>query len=110
MAKTTPKLKRGKLFYRLVRSNLVKSLVREHGYDRSDAADLVDNLTDAEIDARADVRGVQAIGDGGFLAWLVDHLDEIRALVEFFAGLFALVATPAVVAARTAATPEPAAA
>ncbi len=90
MAKATAKSKRGRLFYRLVRTNLVVALAREHGYDRDDARDLVDGLTDAEIDARADARGVQAIGDGGFLAWLVDHLDEIRALVEFFAGLLAL--------------------
>ncbi|HEY1191898.1 MAG TPA: hypothetical protein VGE74_29980 [Gemmata sp.] len=94
------KVKRGKLFFALVRRNLTTSLVRDHGYDRTDAAELVASLTDAQIDAQADQRKVGAIGDGGFLAWLVDHLDEIRALVEFFAGLFALVATPAVVAAR----------
>lgn len=90
-----PTQKRGKLFFRLVRTNLVTALVRQHGYDRSDARELVDELPDAQIAAQADARGVAAVGDGGFLAWLADHMDEIRALIEFFVSLFALVASKA---------------
>jgi hypothetical protein len=84
-----PVQKRGKLFYRLVRTRIVTALVREHGYDRSDARELVDALADVQIAAQADAQGVEAVGDGGFLAWLADHLDEIAALVKFFVSLFA---------------------
>lgn len=81
----------GRLFYRVVKDRAYGQLV-DRGVQPAKARKLVDTLSHESIDTYADHVGVsQGIGDGKILDWLIDHREEILALIKLIVSLLAVV-------------------
>lgn len=82
-----------KLFLGLVRARLVAETMKAKGVSRAAARKIVAGITDSQILAVAETKGigVGAIGDGKILQWLVTHGPELLALVMKLLSLFVLV-------------------
>lgn len=84
--------KHGRLFYHTVRTHVYRGLV-DKGTPPVRAKQLVEALSVESIDAYADHVGIKVsggIGDGKLLQWLVDHKEQILALIKFIIGLLAI--------------------
>lgn len=82
---------RGRLFYLVVRNRAEDRLV-EKGVARDEAKRMVAGLSDQGIDGLADQCQIaRGLGDGRLLDWILEHKEQIKALIEFIVGLLLLI-------------------
>lgn len=85
------KRERGRLFYLVVRNRAEDRLV-EKGVSRDEAKRMVAGLSDPGIDGLADQCQIaRGIGDGRLLDWILEHKEQIKALIEFIVSLLLLI-------------------
>jgi hypothetical protein len=94
---TRTPMKRPGIFYRIVRSKVASQLMETHGYDRRRALREADLLHSETIDHAATETHLSefpqsALGDGKIIQWIIDHKDQILALVKFLVELITAVA------------------
>ena len=81
----------GRLFYRVVKDRVFGQLV-DRGVPRDKARKLVDTLSNESVDVyAAHVQIKEGIGDGRILDWLLDHREEILALIKLIVSLLAVI-------------------
>ena len=81
----------GRLFYRVVKDRVFGQLV-DRGVPRDKARRLVDTLSNESVDVyAAHVQIKEGIGDGKILDWLLDHREEILALIKLIVSLLAVI-------------------
>lgn len=81
----------GRLFYRVVKDRVFGQLV-DRGVPRDKARKLVDTLSNESVDVyAAHVQIKEGIGDGKILDWIIDHKDQILALVKLIVSLLAVI-------------------
>lgn len=88
---STGKDRHGRLFYRVVKDRAYGQLV-DRGVQPVKARKLVDTLAHESIDDYADhVHISQGIGDGKLLDWIIDHREELLALIKLIVSLLAVI-------------------
>lgn len=82
--------KHGRMFYRHIVDRSYRGLV-DRGIAPDKARKLVESLSHESIDVYGDHVGISGkIGDGGLLQWLIDHQEQIAALIKLIISLLAL--------------------
>jgi hypothetical protein len=92
-------LTRRRLFYNFVRRRASKVLADKHGYDLSEANEVVSGVTDKEIDDLAERRKLNLAG-GGFLDWLKANGPKILEIIMAIVSILSMFATPKVLAVK----------